>query len=189
MNNEMAMYILSGLVLALGGVSLFVQKVYTVDQESGAKIEMELPLLGKMKTNYPALGFAFLGVGLAIFTFSKTCEIRDQWVISGHFKAPEARTIEWSKGVLTLYPKQFNHSIKPDGSFLIELSLLRSRKFEDVVGQISYYNWSGNAYAEIMVNEEYQKYKRGAPTVLEAAEGRTRRYGPVEVRVVQKATQ
>lgn len=186
MFNELAMYVLSALILALGGVSLFVQKVYKVDQETGEKIEIELPLLGKLKTNYPALAFAFIGAGLAVFTFNRTCELKDQWVISGQFKTPDSGAIDWTKGVLTLYPKQFNHSLDPDGSFHIELNLPRGRKFEDVIGQISYFNWSRNAFADIMVDEEYQKFKKGDSTFLKTAAGTTRRYKPVEIKVVPK---
>jgi hypothetical protein len=186
--NELAMYVLSALILALGGVSLFIQKVYKVDQETGGKIEIELPWFGKLRTNYPALAFAFIGAGMATFTFNKTCEVRDQWVIHGQFKTPDSGAIDWTKGVLTLFPKQFNPILEKDGSFHIELNLPRSRKFEDVVGQISYFNWSGNVSAAILVDEEYQKFKRGDPTFLKMAEGTTRRYGPVEVRVLPKAT-
>jgi hypothetical protein len=187
MLNELAMYVLAALVLALGGVSLFVQKVYKVDKETGEEVEIELPWFGKLKTNYPALAFAFIGAAMAIFTFNRTYEVTDQWVISGSFKAADSPAIDWSKGVLTLYPKQFNPDIQPDGSFHIELPLPRTRKFEDVIGQISYFNWSRNAYADIMVVEEYQKFKKSdSSTFLKTAQGTTRRYGPVEVRVAPK---
>ncbi len=182
-----AMYVLSALVLALGGVSLFVQKVYA-DQETGTKIEVELPLLGKLRTNYPALAFVFIGAGMATFTFNRTFEVKDQWVISGSFKTADSRAIDWTKGVLTLYPRQANPILERDGSFHVELILPRSRKFEDEFGQISYFNWSGNVSATIMVDEEYQKLKKGDATILKTAEGTTRRYGPVEVRVIPKAT-
>jgi hypothetical protein len=188
MFNELAMYVLSALILALGGVSLFVQKVYKTDQETGEKIEIELPLLGKLKTNYPALAFAFIGAGLAVFTFNKTCELKDQWVISGQFKMPDSGAIDWTKGVLTLYPKQFNPALEKDGSFHIELSIPKNRKFEDMFGQISYYNWARNIYADIMADDEYQKFKTGGSTLLKTAAGTTRRYKPVEVRVPEGAT-
>ena len=186
--NELAMYVLSALVLALGGVSLFVQKVYKVDKDTGEEIQIELPWFGKLRTNYPALAFAFIGVAMAIFTFNRTVEVTDQWVISGSFKAPDASAIDWSKGILTLYPKQFIPDIQPDGSFHIELPLPRTRQFEDIIKSISYFNWSGNACADIMVDEDYQKFKKSdSSTFLKTAEGRTRRYGPVEVRVAPKS--
>jgi hypothetical protein len=188
MLGELMMYVLSALILALGAVSLFVQKVYKVDQDTGEKIEIELPLLGKLKTNYPALAFAFLGAGLAAFTFNRTYEVTDQWVIFGQFKAPDSGPIDWTKGALTLFPKPFDPQLEKDGSFNIELTIPRSRKFEDVVGQITYSNWSGNVSAKILVDEEYQKFKKGDPTILKAAAGTTRRYKPVEVTVIPKAT-
>jgi hypothetical protein len=189
MFNEVAMYVLAALVLALGGVSLFVQKVYKVDQGTGEKIEIELPWFGKLSTNYPALAFAFIGAAMATFTFNKTCEVKDLWVIYGQFKTPDSGAIDWSKGVVNLFPKQINPVLEKDGSFHIELNIPRGRTFEDVVGQISYFNWSKNVFAAIVVDSEYRKFKSGDSTMLQAAAGTTRRYRPVEVSVIPRVTE
>ena len=163
-------------------------KKYMRTREHGTKIKVELPLLGKLRTNYPALAFVFIGAGMALFAFNRTFEVKDQWVISGSFKTADSRAIDWTKGVLTLYPRQSNPILERDGSFHIELILPRSRKFEEEFGQISYFNWSGNVSATILVDEEYQKFKKGDASFLKTGAGRTRRYGPVEVRVIPKAT-
>jgi len=83
MFSEIAMYVLSALILALGGVSLFAQKVRKVDKETGEETIIELPFFGKLRTNYPALAFAFIGAAMAVFTLEKTLESSDQWVITG----------------------------------------------------------------------------------------------------------
>jgi len=182
MRNEMAMYVLSAVILALGAVSLFTQKFYKVDKETGTQIEVELPMLGKLKTNYPALAFGFIGAGLAAFTFQKSCELTDRWVITGKLNAPESTTVYWGNGALMLAPAMLKPNINPDGTFEIEGTIKRGVQFEDVVDQITYCNWCTSYYsARIMTREEYGKYKAGQPSKLRSIGPTMRTYGPLQV--------
>jgi hypothetical protein len=62
MNLEMILkYGFAVLLAVLGLVALLKQKTY-LDSKTGQPTQIEIPLIGKMKTNYPALIFVFLAV-------------------------------------------------------------------------------------------------------------------------------
>lgn len=189
MSNEIAMYILSAIILALGAISLLTQKLRAVDQE-GKEVIIELPFFGKLRTNYPAVAFAFIGAGLAAFTYAKTCELNDQWVINGQFTAPESGTIDWTKGSVMIRPAMLWPNINQDGTFEIQGSIRRGVKFEDVVEQITYSNWCGGKYtARIMTKEEYNKHKAGEPSNLQNVDSTMRVYKPMAVDFIPEVQQ
>ena len=66
-------YAISGMSIVLGFIALLTQRIY-VDTNTQKTIQMEIPILGKMKTNYPALAFVFLGFVLALVAVNKTPE-------------------------------------------------------------------------------------------------------------------
>lgn len=190
MFSEIAMYVLSALILALGGVSLFAQKVRKVDKESGEETIIELPFFGKLRTNYPALAFAFIGAAMAVFTLEKTLESKDQWVITGEFTAPDSQAIDWTDGALILSPSKLTPSINPDGGFTIQGLIQRGRKFEDVVKQISYCNWCGDLYSgSISTEKEYKNYMNEKNSILEEVGDLERIYRPVTVRMTPRPQQ
>ena len=185
---EIAMYVLSALILALGGVSLFTQKVRKVDKETGEETIIELPFFGKLRTNYPALAFAFIGAGMAVFTLEKTVKSTNQWVITGEFTAPESRAIDWTNGALILSPSKLTPSINPDGTFRIQGLIQRGLKFEDVVKQISYCNWCGDLYSgSIHTEKEYEDYMNEKNSILKEVRDLERIYRPVTVRMTPKS--
>jgi len=191
MFGEIAMYVLSALVLVLGGVSLFVQKIYKVEKETGEKTEIDLPFLGKLKTNYPALAFAFIGAVMGIYTFSKTLEVKsktlevkDQWKIIGQFKAPSSVTVNWPAGVLSVFPS-FNYQIFPNGGFELYMNIPKRSKLEDIIEQISYNNRSTDTFisARIDVKKEYNSFINKESTNLEVSGDKSRKYKTIEVDV------
>lgn len=190
MNGEIAMYILSAIIIVLGGVSLFIQKIYKINKGSGGKTVVNLPFFGMLTTNYPALVFVFIGAALAAYTFKTTNGANVPWLISGEFKAPQSQLIDWSKGSLLLSPRQFQTSIKADGTFEILGDIEKGRKFEDVVKQITYTNYSNNGLVyctAIKVVEEYDKFKQGKSNILDYSKGKTRRYKPIDVSMAKMA--
>ena len=189
MFSEIAMYVLSALILGLGGVSLFTQKVSKVDKESGEEIIVELPFFGKLRTNYPAFAFAFIGAAMAVFTLEKTLESADadQWVIAGEFTAPDSQAIDWTKGALILSPNKLTSSINPDGTFTIQGPIQRGCKFEDVVKQISYCNWCEDLYSGmILTGKEYKNYMNEENSILKEVGDNERVYRPVTVRMTPR---
>lgn len=65
------------LVLCAGGIwALLKQK--TVVDKAGNVTEIEIPVLGKLKTNYPSLGAILIGAGLAVFVIERTPAEQDK---------------------------------------------------------------------------------------------------------------
>ena len=60
MTESTIIYLLAGLCFVLGFVALLKQKTY-IDSQTNQPTEIELPFVGKLTTNYPALGFVFIG--------------------------------------------------------------------------------------------------------------------------------
>jgi hypothetical protein len=192
MSGEIALYLLSTLIVLLGAVSLVLQKVYKIDSGTGEKTIVEVPLFGKLSTNYPALAFVFIGAALAAYTLNTTWESDDHWVISGKFRAPSVEIVNWDQGNLRLSPKKFHMSVSPDGTFEIQGDIKKGRSFEEEVKQITYENCTcdGKVFgASIMVESEYNNFIKKEQSIVEGAEKNTRRYKSVEVNVARRQAQ
>lgn len=198
MGNEIAMYLLSGFILLIGAFSLITQKITAKDRETGEEVEIKLPFWGKLKTNYPALGFVFIGAALAAFTYSKACEMEQSkmerqsrdaqnWTISGEFVAPEGELIDWTEGHVTLHPMNPLPTIAKNGTFQITGTIQKGKRFEDIVKQISYENYSGKIItATIITDEAYETFTSGETgSLLKNAGENTRYYRAVSVDISQ----
>ncbi len=189
MTGEMALYSLSALIVILGGLSLVLQKVYKVESATGEKTIIEVPLFGKLTTNYPAIAFVFIGAALAAYTANKTADSTERWILSGTFRAPHEEGVNWERGNLRLSPKKFHLSLSPDGRFEIQGDLAKGRQFEEEVKQITYENCAcdGKFYgASILVEKEYNNYLENKESFIEHAGKTTRRYKPVDVNVATR---
>ena len=60
------LYAIAALSIILGFIALIKQKVY-LDKDTKKQTELEIPILGKLKTNYPSLVFVFLGFFLVYY--------------------------------------------------------------------------------------------------------------------------
>jgi hypothetical protein len=130
MFGETAMYILSFFIISLGGISLFIQKIYRLDEKGGQTV-VDLPFIGRLTTNYPALGFVFIGAAMAIFTFSRTSVAGiETWFITGQFTAPASKNVDWQSGSIVVDPRIFRPTIYPNGTFQIEGPLERGRRLK-----------------------------------------------------------
>ena len=86
-----ATFSLSFLSVALGFVALLAQRTY-LDKETQKPVEIEIPVFGKMKSNYPALLFVFLGFALAFYAFDKSYPPpKVEWVVTGALKAQDGQ--------------------------------------------------------------------------------------------------
>ena len=184
---EISMFILSFIIISLGGLCLILQKVYKVDTETGEQTTVDLPFFGKLSTNYPALAFVFIGAGLAFFTFNKTYMVTENWSISGQIKPPPGmEKVKWEGGKIHLSPPLIDWNVKVNGEFDISGILPKNKTFEDVVEQIAYeYQFKdGDATtfvtAKILPVAEYDKYRNKERGLLVYANGNKRVYDAVE---------
>jgi hypothetical protein len=174
------MYALAGLCFVLGMIALLKQKTY-IDAETQQPTEVEIPIIGKLKTNYPALVFVVIGGFLAAIPWYKECPVKtdvgkQSWIITGAFLPPPGGNLKMEEGVLTLSPKDFETIPFPNGTFRITGNIQKDKKIEDVVDSICYTN--GNFSGFIVLSNEYNKFKSGKPSLIETAGERNRNYKP-----------
>ncbi|MGH2508312.1 MAG: hypothetical protein ACRDHZ_13055, partial [Ktedonobacteraceae bacterium] len=61
---------IGAILIFLGFIALLSQKIY-IDHRTNKATEIDVPILGKMKANYPALIFVFLGCAVVVFGLNK----------------------------------------------------------------------------------------------------------------------
>lgn len=133
------------LLILLGWVALLAQRIY-IDPRTNAASEIEVPILGKMKANYPALVFVFLGcVVIALgFTQYKGGVRTNRWLIDGSIIS-DTKGRNWQRGHLAVFPASTKMGIDPEtAAFSIELDIEEPKTFEDVIERIQYTHPDGN---------------------------------------------
>ena len=153
------MYSISVLAIILGFIALLTQRVY-IDPTTSKPTEMSIPFFGKVKTNYPALVFTFLGFAMAFVAVDKSFPPpTEKWEIKGSFRLPEEANIQnfdWRAGTLTIHPAGDPPVITPEGTFIIEADIDIGKTVEEMYELIDYSH--PRVSGEILLKEEYQKY-------------------------------
>lgn len=170
-----------GLILiVLGFVALLLQKIY-IGAEIATPTEIELPLLGKMKANYPALIFVFLGFGLTAYSLTKGKPIFSQWLVTG-FMASDIPEINWQDGRLVVIPNNYDLNVESrSGRFTIEIDLEGTKTLEDAVKLIDYSHPKGSL--QIVPSVELAAKKSGKPSKIvdDLLPPTTRNYRPIRL--------
>jgi len=171
------MYSISVLTILFGFVALLLQKTYLVS-DTGRPIEIEIPFLGKFKTNYPALAFLIFGIALAVFTYKNpNPPPKVEWLITGRFADETLEGIDWSTGDLRVFPTDFDIKVNPDGTFEIQAKIAEGKTFEDVIQRLDFSHRS--ASIQIFPRVEYQKALNGKDSMLDEYTETTRNYKPI----------
>lgn len=170
---------LSILSILLGFIALLTQRIY-LDVNTQKPVDIDVPLLGKMKTNYPALVFVFFGFFLAFYVLEKQLpakEIKEvDWNISGTFTDPEIN--DWrTGGKLILFPTKITPDVDRNGKFTISMKIEEGKSFEDMIEKIEYSHREGDV--RIYPRDEYSAYVKGEACKLEKAASHVRSYKPV----------
>jgi hypothetical protein len=185
------MLILSALTIVLGFAALLCGRIYVTDGNTGQSTEVDLPLVGKMKTNYPALVFVLVGAMLAIYTLKQHYQLISQtvaWNIKGTLTQPGHNITDWRYGEIKLVDLGPNVQIKEDGEYEIDVQLPASETFESAVQQI-YYTTRNNGSALLVPSDAlglYQKDRSTSP--LQSMTKTTRVYGPLMVKAPDAET-
>lgn len=181
MTESQIVYGLAALCFLLGFAALLMQKIY-IDSQTNQPTEIELPLVGKLKTNIPALVFVGIGAFLAYVAWSKPPDLgEEQWTITGSFLAPKGEAVKWEDGTLAVLPRAFESTPLQDGSFQIQGSIQKGKKFEDVATAIVYTN--AKVSAQINVADEYNKLIAGKQSLLKTPGDNLRVYSSETVNV------
>ena len=179
MSGDKIIYALAALCFVLGFVALLMQKTY-IDNKTHRPTEIELPMIGKLKTNFPALVFVLIGAFLVAFVWSKPSDLgEEQWTVTGSLHIPAGQTIKWQDGTFALLPRGWSSSSNPNGTFEMTGPVKRGRKFEDTWTHIVYAN--GDFNAQINILDEYNKFVAKKPSLILSVTDKTRDYAPVNV--------
>src|SRR5437773_751346 len=120
MQTQMIMYVISGSSIGLGFVALLLQKTYLDPDTRKPTTEVEITNLGKLKTNYPALVFVFLGFAAAVFAFNKS-DVKEKvhWSVQGRLIDTTHKIDDWREGDFRILPfENTSYSIdKNTGAF------------------------------------------------------------------------
>jgi hypothetical protein len=170
-----------GLVLlsiVLGFIALLTQKIY-LDASTQKPIDIDIPLFGRMKTNYPALIFVFLGFSLAFYVLHDSFSSSGtDWTIKGQFSDPSI--IDWKTGTLSVFPAQIKANVNNNGMFTIDLKIKEGKTLENTIEKIEYSHRIGDAI--IYPSEEYALYQSGQKSKLEHILPHGRRYGSIPIK-------
>jgi len=179
--------ILSALVFVLGFVALLCSKIYIVDKGGGNQpTQVDLPLIGKMKTNYPALVFVIAGTALAVYTLNQYYQSITHpvlWNIKGHLQQPGHDISDWRLGELKLVALGPDVQIKEDGEYEVNVEIPAGETFESAVQQIYY--TAANGSAMLVPSKAYEDYRTDpSKSQLETVTPTTRVYRPTPVTII-----
>ena len=154
------MYSISVLLIVLGFIALLKQKTY-IDADTKMPSEVDVPMLGKFKSNYPALIFVFFGFGLTVFAFNKPVGV-DVWFVEGNFVKPTDKNVNWKNGETWVHPTNFIDPpvIEEDGTFEFEIQLEKGVSFEDAIQEIKF-SFDTLGTTSIYPEVEYKNFKAG----------------------------
>jgi hypothetical protein len=155
------LFVLGLTCFAMGFVALLKQKLY-IDSKTKQPTEVSLPFLGKMKTNYPALVFVFVGAAAMyeIYSFKQPdVDDKTEYLVTGKIQLANASTIggspsgvaspDFSKGSIVPYPRDISDTnIESSGNFLFTIKIPKQKKFEDEIQilQLTHPNFVGSVY-------------------------------------------
>lgn len=163
------------ILFVLGFFALMAQRIY-IDPQTNAPSEIEVPILGKMKANYPALVFAFLGAVIVIVGFSKhEGDDSVSWLIDGEIIS-DTPGINWRDGQLAIFPENTELEINETGQFRIKHKIKKGRTVEDVIERIQYTNPAGTIL--IVPKDALEQHSKhgGGNSVIAALTSTSRKY-------------
>lgn len=176
---QIIMYIISISSIILGFVALILQKTY-LDAATQKPTEVEVPILGKLKTNYPALVFVFLGFAAAFYSFQRS-QVKEkvQWTIQGSLADSSHKNKDWLAGEFKIIPTGTEISVDTAGRYEISICIDKGLRFEDEVKCIMYTDKDGRA--QLFPDTEYDNWQNQKPSLLSRGVERARIYKPLLV--------
>ncbi|MPZ17238.1 MAG: hypothetical protein GEV06_04905 [Luteitalea sp.] len=153
-------FVIAGLLILLGFIALLAQKVY-IDRETQQPVEVEIPMVGKLKTNVPALAFLFGGLALAYLTFDKAYPPHPvERIIRGSFQNETGQKINFSSGELKVTPADSDIRVSENGKeFTITLKNVKEgQSLEEVIERI-HFSHPEVVMEEIVLKDELDAYR------------------------------
>jgi hypothetical protein len=183
-NSAYIIFAIASLSIILGFVALLSQRIY-LDATTREATEVEVPFFGKIKSNYPALVFAFLGIALAGYAFQKAYPPPiESWTLKGRFAQPEGKDVDVT-GTLTLAqdPIVVSNNINTDGRLEIVVNLPKGKSIEEAFETLNYTYAHAGAYIDL--KKEYDAYVNGQASKILTATSHQRIFKDVPIDVYQ----
>lgn len=182
-------YILFGVavvLVVLGFIALLTQKTY-LDSTTQKPVEIEVPLFGKLKANYPSLAFVFLGAVLAFVAFEKSFPPRKvDWTLTGSLKHPAHKRINWTQGYdLALIPSTVivKERMGDKGEFELVALIDEGKSIEQVFELLVFTHAEGSV--RVPLKAEYDAYRKKGSSLITAATDHTRHFGQIPIETFQ----
>jgi hypothetical protein len=139
-------FIFSMTCLALGFVALLKQKLY-IDSKTNQLTEVDLPIVGKMRTNYPALVFVIAGCAAMFPVYSMyqaASDDKEDYLITGKVEIDRATTtgesrrnaasLNFAAGIIVPFPTDTNIAhVERNGGFSFTIKVPKGKKFEEQI--------------------------------------------------------
>jgi hypothetical protein len=175
-------FCLSALLIILGFVALLKQKTY-LDSATLQPVQVEVPVFGKVKTNYPAVLFIVFGSVLAGVIFERAFPPRKvEWRLQGTLAHPQNARIIWSVGTLTLMPSEITPSVNDQGRFEVTAFVEEGKSIEDIYETLDFTHPAGSVHIEL--KDELKKKLRGEPSLISSTTEHTRTFKPLTIELL-----
>lgn len=116
----LSLAMLGAMLLIVGGLILLNKQILIKDSVTGKISEVELPVFGKIKTNYPSLIAIFLGPAIIFYVVGRLPSLEPEtFLISGQFTANDSSVYNEAKVVIA--PQGYTEGINDDGTFTIKV--------------------------------------------------------------------
>lgn len=172
---------LSVLLIVLGFVALLKQKTY-LDAATQQPVQVEIPVIGKVKTNYPALIFVLLGFAMGWSAFEKSFPPRKaEWTVKGTFKNPSTNKVEWKAGTLTLTPSDLNTTLYDQGSFEMTALIDEGKSIEDVYETLDFSLANGSVQVDL--KKEVAAFHQGQSNHIATLTPHTVTFNPMDIQL------
>jgi len=130
--------------VVMGFFALLKQKLY-IDSKTNKATEVSLPIVGKMKTNSPALVFVLVGFAAMypIYSFKQPdADAKDDYLIKGRIEVIPPTTTGESRGgaaapdfstsIIMAFPSDVSdNQVDNDGTFSVKIKVPKGTQFED----------------------------------------------------------
>ncbi|WP_347260864.1 hypothetical protein [Rudaea sp.] len=183
--------VLSGVLVLLGFIALLLTKIYAVS--GTGETVVDFGILGKMKSNYPALVFVAIGGALSMYAVKTNGEaqhLRSQlekdlapvdWLVTGQIVLPaDAPKDTLQLGTVDAVPEASPFFINQDGTFELHVKIPHGVDFEKAIQTIAYTSAFGSF--QIDPAAEFAKFVANPnESLLQKKEDEVRKYKPVTV--------
>jgi len=172
------LYGISALCIVLGFIALLKQRLY-IDERTREPTAVELPLFGKLKTNYPALVFVFIGAGLAVYAIHESPQ-KEPWTLTGSLTNPPGKHVKWTDGTITLIPQTVSSTIYENGQFEIHVPIEKGKSIANLYSILDYTVPEGNVQIDLL--KEYQASRQHRDSQIENISANNLTFKPIAIK-------